>query len=315
MHFFYYSAERRAPPLSLNVKAQSSSDYESIPSYDPKSPKTVATLEGRKTPMLALLKANTSSDYESIQSLDLDVERYNAAAAAEGGSSGVPLRILQENPGPASNNSSHDYETIDCFAVTQTIDLESPDSPPFIPDITMRNKFLKVDSEGYASVLFPHEEDENESWEFDCLNQERYRNKSVSSTASSVTVKNVEEAWKHQLEKGYAPLTLQREPLPPVFSRTRSAPNTSPMQEPQDYEVPIHLLTQAVPPPLQLAMKRISLSKQSAQELSSPEAMKVLSGVPEEATQEELAQKRQQAEMHSRVMTAPSTSFKSFKSD
>ena len=314
--------------MSLQMKAQSSSDYESIPSFDPNNrngPRTAATLEPvRKPPMLVHLKttrANSSSDYESIPSFDMGIERYNAAD----GKSRVPMAHPSSECSASSNNSSHDYETIDCFATTQSIDLDSPDSPPFIPDGAARNKFLKVDSQGYASVLYPHEEDETESWEFDCLNQEKYRNESTSST-SSVTVKNVEEAWRHQLVKGYAPLTLQRQPPPPIFNRTRSAPTvptvpavptavptaSSVQQEPQDYEVPLHLMAGAIPPPPHVAMKRNSLTKQPAQDLRTPaeEAAKVLTDVPEDDSEDE-----EKSEMRSRVMTAPSTSFQTFKTD
>lgn len=211
-----------------------------------------------------------SSDYESIASLDFGGEHNNMASRR------AELTLSQLKCD--SNNSSHDYETIDNFMAAprvRSIDeddtLDSPDSPPFIPEGAKRNKFLKIDSQGYASVLYPHEEDD--TWEIDCLNQQEDNNRSSSSggrnSSSSVTVHNVEEAWRHQLEKGYAPLTLTKAEPPPLFSRTRSAPNaplpTTPSgPHPQDYEVPLHLLMPVPPPSIALAKKRVCLIKQPA---------------------------------------------------
>ena len=132
----------------------------------------------------------------------------------------------------------------------QSTESANPDSPTSIPERTRRSKLLKVDSQGYASIL-PQEIDN--SWEFDCLNQEDKDQKDdPSNDHSSLTVHDVEDAWKLQLERGYAPLTLQRKPSPSQnlyrhvnlgqkFVRTKS--------QPQDYEVPVQAL-QAIPPPL-----------------------------------------------------------------
>lgn len=271
--------------------------------------------------MLASLKGtcnSTSSDYESITSLDLGGRmRRNDNVAVYANT--------------ASNNSSHDYESIDNLAITARIDLDTLDSPPYIPDGATRNKLLKIDSHGYASVLYPQEEDE--SWEFDCLNQEKHRHRdSQSSTSSNVTVHNVEEAWRHQLEKGYAPLTMQQE-LPPLFSRTRSAPNAAQIHakpEPQDYEVPRHLLLPPPPPPM-IALRRISLLKQRAATESTDGhlsdvqeeegAARMVNGTATPSDKEDSMESasaraesdESQSEMfRSRIMTAPTLSYQTF---
>lgn len=227
-----------------------------------------------------------------------------------------------------STSSSHDYESIDNLTINASIDLDSPDSPPYIPDGATRNKLFKVDSHGYASVLYPHEEDDD-SWEFDCLNQDKYRHRdSQTSNSSNVTVQNVEEAWRHQLEKGYAPLTMQQE-SPPPFSRTRSAPNAAqvhPIPGPQDYEVPMHLMLPPPPPPM-IALRRISLLKQQAATESGPlsdvqeetcsSGAEVVNGVASVApSAKEDSMESQSAELderfRSRIMTAPTLSYQTF---
>lgn len=254
---------RRAPPLSLDFKGRSSSDYESIPSFGASAKDT--TIMPSLKQLKESVSTNANSDYESI-----DLETGDKLDERDPKKSGLSLAQLKQNT--ASNNSSHDYESIDfthISGIIESIDTESPVSSPYIPDGATRNKFLKIDSEGYASVLYPDEVDD--SWEFDCLNQDKYHENSANNS-SSITVENVEEAWKHQCEKGYAPLTLQREP-PPLFSRTKSAPNSAPLPpkpEPQDYEVPFYLLP--LPPPPPVAQRRSSLVKQLAicSDLDSP---------------------------------------------
>lgn len=284
-----------------------------------------------RRPTLAYIKERSnesSSDYESISSLDLGGFTRRTTDA-----------VIYMNT--TTNNSSHDYESIDNLAITTSIDTD-PDSPPYVPpDGATRNKVLKIDSHGYASVLYPHEEDE--SWEFDCLNQDKDQEPSPSSSHSNITVHNVEEAWKHQLAKGYAPLTMQQEP--PLFSRTRSAPLVpqAPVKhEPQDYEVPVHLMLPPPPPPM-IALRRISLLKQQQAAAALENTDGHLSDVQEEElskgtqreermvngdattavpshSQEESTNAGTQAHssesqrlaMRSRVMTAPTLSVQTF---
>lgn len=197
-------------------------------------------------------------------------------------------------------SSCHDYESINSFDFGHRAAMKSKscDSSDYahIPHVCSieeadsdsepeqarpsRNKLLKIDSHGYASVLSPHHVDD--SWEFDCLHQDRHRrdkdvlpSSSSSSSASSdkLRVRNVEEAWKHQQERGYASLTLKSypPPLPPSLNRTSSdglvsnPPSLSSHgASPQDYEVPIprHPLP---PPPLVANRKKgIPLIRQRA---------------------------------------------------
>lgn len=247
--------EYRVPPLSFGLfklrnSSSSSTDYESIDNKD-----TSDALD-RQPSLLHFKTDSNSSDYESISSFDMGTGSFKKKEKAA-----EPSLKHSE-----SIDSSHDYETIEYeldngehnYAHIPAVDdsgLESPDRP-YIPDGATRNKLLKIDSQGYASVLYP--QDTDESWEFDCLNQDGRRESDLSDS-SNVTVHNIEEAWKHQLAKGYAPLTMQREP-PPSFTRTKSAPNSS-KPEPQDYEVPL----QVVPPPLPpISQRRINLAKQHA---------------------------------------------------
>lgn len=306
--------------MSLNRKG-SSSDYESIPSFDANGENSKGLLDIKTRVMLGGFKGD-SSDYESIASFDSGGEHTAGDNKMASKRAILTLSQLKCN----SNNSSHDYETIDNFTATWSIDIDSPDSLPFVPEGAKRNKFLKIDSQGYASVLSPHEEDE--SWEFDCLNQDKQR--SSNSHNSSVTVHNIEEVWKQQLEKGYAPLTLKKTEVPPLFSRTRSAPNAPlPTPNPQDYEVPLHLLMPVPPPPI--AQKRVCLNRQTAVcvELSTPpsssERDSILCYVQEEEDEEcsgggytslpsgQLAVETDTSfKMRSRVMTAPTLTFQTF---
>lgn len=313
---------RRTPPNSIHYREDSNPDYETLSPYEAENREDDdgghSALGTLRRPMLSYIKEqsnDSSSDYESISSLDLGgyIRRND----------GIPTFTK------TISTSSHDYESIDNLAITTSIDIDSPDSPPYIPDGATRNKLLKIDSEGYASVLYPHEEDE--SWEFDCLNQDRHED-SQPTTNSNITVNNVEEAWKHQLEKGYASLTMQQEP-PPLFSRTRSAPHAAQAvhrPEPQDYEVPMHLMLPPPPPPM-IALRRISLLKQQAASAASAD----LSNVREEEsskgagkdtvdgaantesmdTSAQAQSDQSQSEifkMRSRVMTAPTLSYQTF---
>lgn len=274
-------------------------------------------VSGRRAPPLSLkLRTNSSTDYESIPSIE--------TTNLDGRNSRIPLGELKL----ASNHSSHDYESIDHTHLLN-IDADSPVSPPYIPDGAARNKFLKIDSEGYASVLYPHEEDD--SWEFDCLNQDKDINENQSNGNSGVTVQNVEEAWKHQLEKGYAPLTVRKQlPSPPVFSRTSSAPPCAPptssplpsAPEPRDYEVPLHIIGAPLPPPV--ALRRSSLMKQLAISLTpgceqekhlgnteGSESVK-LGMSHDSAMREALAEAHSpRPTIRSRVMTAPAITLQS----
>lgn len=329
------NGERRMFPSSLHFREGSNPDYESISPYDNESGEgnyRLGTLEGARRPNLAYIKeksANSSSDYESISSFDLDA--------------GMARRLeLNGKHKSCSNNSSHDYECIDSLTMPQNIDLLSPDSPPYIPDGATRNKLLKIDSQGYASVLYPQEMDD--SWEFDCLNQDKqHQRHSQSSNGSSVTVFNVEAAWKHQLEKGYAPLTVQQSP--PHFSRTSSAPSTAAQcpklpQQPQDYEVPLHLMLPPPPPPM--LFRRNGLNKKqpaATRHLSDMQAANLdetdghLSDVQEEdgskraemvngnstlpakslsQAQCRVSEVDESLKLRSRIMTAPTLTFQTF---
>ena len=210
-----------------------------------------------------------------------------------------------------SCDDPHDYETISSFLnegeeeedvgdgvshythvppTTKDTSVEATKSPSSRSNsrAATHAKLLKIDSEGYASVLYPHETDN--TWEFDCLNQD---STSADDNSSDMTVHNAEEAWKHQQERGYAPLTLQREPLP-HFYRTSSAPSKSSLAtssakpEPQDYEVPLKVLP-PLPPPPSLAVagrRRTSLMRQQAILNSPDDSSTFLSRLSEESSQE-----------------------------
>ena len=60
---------------------------------------------------------------------------------------------------------------------------------------------------------------------------------------------DVEEAWKYQLERGYAPLTLARQIIPKLVSKR---PPANAVKPPQDYEVPVNIL-----PPLFVLKKLV----------------------------------------------------------
>lgn len=328
--FSSFTEYRKSPPNSLHLQGNDSNpDYESLSPYEAEDQEDDerSVLGTLRRPTLAYIKEHSndsSSDYESISSLDLGGFSRRTADA-----------VVYANV--TSNNSSHDYESIDNLAITTSIDMDPSDSPP-ITDSAMRIRLLKIDSHGYASVLYPHEEDE--SWEFDCLNQDRdqdgHQDPSPSSSHSNITVHNVEEAWKHQLAKGYAPLTMQQEP-PPLFSRTRSAPinpHSFAKPEPLDYEVPVHLM-QPPPPPPMIALRRISWLKQQQAAAASESTDGHLSDVQEEENSKETqgdtntvpsrSQKNsidaeaharsgenERLKMRSRVMTAPTLSFQTF---
>jgi hypothetical protein len=334
---------KKSPPTSLRIEEESNPDYETLSPFeiedgDDERQSVVGTL---RRPTLAYIKEyshQSSSDYESIASLDLGQGRRNADAAA----------MYANTPGSASysssTNCSHDYECIDNLTITATIDMD-PDSPPYIPNGATRNKHLKIDSHGYASVEYPREDD---GW-IDCLNEEsdhekdqdrdldRYQEKhqeSPFSSTNNITVHNVEEAWKHQLIKGYAPLTMQQDP--PQFGRTRSAPSpahaAAKPAEPLDYEVPVHMMMPPPPPPM-IELRRISLLKQqqAAGQLSDVQEedntrttgkdeeveIDVTSVTSSQSQMDESVDALVQTDsdefkMRHRVMTAPTLSFQTF---
>lgn len=351
------------------MEEESNPDYETLSPYEAENidDDNRSVLGSLRRPALSYIRehsnnSSSNSDYESISSLDLNYSRRKVDA------------VIYANM--QSIDSTHDYESIDNLAITTSIDIDSLDSPPYVPDGAARNKVLKIDSHGYASVLYPHEEDDD--W-FDCLNQDRdqddrdhldrhhdrYQDRhhqerhherhqdsrsqdsrpqdrlqdSPFSSTSNITVHNVEEAWRHQLVKGYAPLTMQQEP-PPLFSRTRSAPIVplvvaQRQAEPQDYEVPVHLMPP--PPPPMIELRRISLLKQQQaagsegtdghiRDVQEEEGSK---GAVDESTVNEASSSVSQKDkseddassqtesddkfsMRSRIMTAPTLSFQTF---
>ena len=244
-----------------------------------------------------------------------------------------------------SNQSSHDYEKLDDYLGRNgsgtSHSSPSSDGARPLSDSIRRVRQLEIDSHGYALVL-PHEVDD--TWEFDCLNQDRHHHANQDKYHhgnSGLTVKNVEEAWKHQLERGYAPLTLKNTPPPPIFSRTcsdksvlaKSHPQAT-KPHPQDYEVPLHVKSgMPLPPPPSVSQRRISLTRQQAlvreetdgtnnggrspSQLNSVEEEKLQyedqrgfldSGIDDSA--DDVIDKRG---MRGRVMTAPAITFRPTK--
>ncbi len=190
--------------------------------------------------------------------------------------------------------SNHDYETISLDYTRKAEDgrpdrvvkmhsyakipvrdeIEEADSPMEPQDGGLisvaakdkRNKLMKIDSHGYASVMPPEAQDN--FWESNDTQQPPVSSGMDQSPLSSrrQRVSNTEEAWKHQLERGYAPLTLKPQyhsSSAPLMNRTssdgilsNSLSLVAPGSTPRDYEVPIP--RHAPPPPLSITKRKSS---------------------------------------------------------
>ena len=257
----------------------------------------IAEANGRQLPTPVTIRDSrefhTSSDYESIPSFEASI------VGSEQGENKHLFRVQNSNifhildDFVSSHASCHDYESISSldyghkFADLKSEDvdvvhgyaripikndIEEENSPCKLPSDThlsaagKRNKLMKIDSHGYASVLPPEVEDGSRG--IDCLHQDnRQSNTMGTSTFSSKghRVRDTEEAWKHQQARGYAPLTLKTQPPtpPPLLIRTssdgilcNSLSLVAPGSTPRDYEVPIPRLS--LPPPLAITKRKSS---------------------------------------------------------
>lgn len=256
MTIFYATGQKRNPPLSLALRGVSSSDYESIPSLDTTTRERLTNAFGKGLTLSPVPQGSNSpqqsnsSDYESITSFG-------------NRSSGRRSHPLLRDISNSNNSSLHDYETIESLQQnisSSSLPLihhqegEEEDYAHISPDISelseevdllgsslrgsTRHKLLKIDSQGYASVLLPTDVDN--TWEFDCLNQQDTTNH-----------QRVPVNPHFSKRSNTMPISLPPPPPPPPsFGRVRSdkfstLPPPPPPAEPQDYEVPMELLQAA----------------------------------------------------------------------
>ena len=247
----------RTPPNSLSFKDNensSSSDYESICSLGGTSKFKGKGLFSRDDSTIS----SSSPDYESIKILssvnegDIDDRLCDDAK--------------QENVGV--NDPKPSYTCIPITEKTDEIDTNTQPTNSFSSQQARaeRIKLFNIDDHGYATVLPPAQAngscEPDYSDEDDCLApspKSRPTSRPTSSSPSREhTVSNVEEAWRHQLERGYAPLTLKSRPPCPLPSRDRASsdkflsksfPVPNRRSSPQDYEIPVPC-NPPLPPPI-----------------------------------------------------------------
>lgn len=114
----------------------------------------------------------------------------------------------------------------------------------------MRAKLLKIDSQGYATVI-PADE-ALDSDEVDCLQFSDSEQCPINPSQMSCRDDDKNDNWREQRENGYAPLTPQRRrESSKSASRTEECredlpPPSPPLSTtPQDYEVPMNILQQS----------------------------------------------------------------------
>ena len=133
-----------------------------------------------------------------------------------------------------------DYCTVTYVFITILLNFIELYSRNFTCFTAKRTKMLKIDSQGYASIVAKDSDDQSAT---------------ASGVNADVTVVNADQAWEYQQQRGYAPLTLACKPatLPNVMGpRSSAGSQQSPRADlqppaggafnrtvPCDYEVPI----------------------------------------------------------------------------
>ena len=264
--FLVGSPQSRKQSFSLNLMnaaRHSNSDYESITPFSPENVvRTNCACQLKKRDACPTDDPCDCHDYESIRLVGFVNKEVIDQKSCD--TKGVVLEQL------------HDYAHIPNMERVEEADtpgITPLDSIFHKPVKVVRKNLLKIDSFGYASVL-PSSQAEDDSCKLDCHYQDEYRRDNSgpplsSSCPNKVIVSNVEEAWQHQQERGYAALTLKSRPPcppPPLINRTssdgllsNSFSNLHPGATAQDYEVPVQILT--LPPPLSVTNRKNSVPR------------------------------------------------------